>query len=119
MRSSPTFSDTRFNFSFFLTTPAKKPRTECCCQPVAFMIAAMVVPFGSCNIFSTDDCLEGDEAGAFDDTALDIAVFDVTAAFDRAGTLVFAGRFALPGVFSDLDFDLLVAIWPSLRSTTA
>src|SRR3984885_1790834 len=42
MRSSPTFSDTRFSLSFFLTTPAKKPRTECCCQSVAFTTAAMV-----------------------------------------------------------------------------
>ena len=28
------------------TVPAKKPRTECCCQPVAFMMAATVVPSG-------------------------------------------------------------------------
>src|SRR5215470_16539165 len=30
--------------SFFFTTPAKKPRTECGYQPVTFEIAAMVVP---------------------------------------------------------------------------
>jgi hypothetical protein len=30
--------------SFLRTTPAKKPRTECCCQPVAFTIAAIVAP---------------------------------------------------------------------------
>src|SRR5712671_3269213 len=58
MRSSPTFSDTRFSLSFFLITPAKKPRTECCCQSVAFMIAAIVVPFGCCNMPSTVSCLE-------------------------------------------------------------
>ena len=32
--------------SFLRTTPARKPRTECCCHPVAFIIAAMVVPSG-------------------------------------------------------------------------
>jgi hypothetical protein len=59
------------------------------------MIAAMVVPFGSSNIVSTADCLEDDKAGAFDDTALDTAVLDATAGFDRVGTLLLVGRFAL------------------------
>src|SRR6202011_5784836 len=27
------------------TTPARKPRTECCCQPVAFIIASIVAPW--------------------------------------------------------------------------
>src|ERR1700693_3273364 len=63
MRSPSTLSETRVNFSFFLTTPAKKPRTECCCQSVAFMIAAIVVPFGCRNIPSTVSCL--DEAAPF------------------------------------------------------
>jgi hypothetical protein len=38
------FSDPSVSPSFFFTTPAKKPRTECGCQPVTFEIAAMVVP---------------------------------------------------------------------------
>jgi hypothetical protein len=59
------------------------------------MIAAMVVPFGSCNIFSTADRLEGDEADAFDDAVLDTAVLDARAGFDRAGTLLLMGRFPL------------------------
>src|ERR1700674_5535545 len=63
MRSLPVLSETRLSLSFFLTTPAKKPRTECCCQSVAFMIAAIVVPFGCRNIPSTVSCL--DEVGAF------------------------------------------------------
>src|SRR3954452_11007467 len=58
MRSLPAFSDTRLSLSFFLTTPAKKPRTECCCQPVAFMIAAMVVPLGCRSNASTASCLD-------------------------------------------------------------
>lgn len=40
------------------TTPAKKPRTECCCQPVAFVIAAMVTPAGARSIASTRACFE-------------------------------------------------------------
>src|SRR6185295_11135868 len=66
MRSLPTFSDARFSFSFFLTTPAKNPRTECCCQSVAFMMASIVAPLGWRSRFSTVDCLEAapETAGA-------------------------------------------------------
>jgi hypothetical protein len=39
--------------SFLRTTPARKPRTECACQPVAFMMAAMVVPCGRLSAAST------------------------------------------------------------------
>ena len=78
--------------SFFLTTPAKKPRTECCCQSVAFMIAAIVVPFGSCSIFSTADCLDGEDAGDFEDVAFEAAALVAAVGFDRAGTLLLAER---------------------------
>jgi hypothetical protein len=44
--------------SFLRTTPARKPRTECCCHPVAFIIAAMVVPFEEDSSAMTRDCLE-------------------------------------------------------------
>src|SRR6516225_2730745 len=44
MRPDLVFSDSSVIPSFFFTTPAKKPRTECGCQPVTFEIAAMVVP---------------------------------------------------------------------------
>ena len=54
----PTFREVRFSFSFFLTTPAKKPRTECCCQSVAFMIASIVVPLDWRSRPSTVSCLE-------------------------------------------------------------
>jgi hypothetical protein len=43
-------SDTKLRPSFLRTTPARKPRTECCCQPVAAMMAAIVVPARSCSI---------------------------------------------------------------------
>src|SRR6516164_4428269 len=44
MRPDLVFSDSSVSPSFFFTTPEKKPRTECGCQPVTFEIAAMVVP---------------------------------------------------------------------------
>src|SRR5580704_8689249 len=93
MRSSPALSETRFNFSFFLTTPAKKPRTECCCQSVAFMIAAIVVPFGSYSIFSTIDCLDDEDACDFDGATFEAALV-VAVSFGRAGLLM-AGRFTV------------------------
>src|ERR1700754_4579761 len=65
-RVPSTFSEVRFSFSFFLTTPAKKPRTECCCQSVAFMIASMVVPFGWRSRLSTISCLEEGANFSFD-----------------------------------------------------
>src|SRR6516225_12118156 len=44
MRPDFDFSVSSVSRSFFFTTPAKKPRTECGCQPVTFEIAAMEVP---------------------------------------------------------------------------
>jgi len=113
MRLSPTLSETKFNLSFFLTTPAKKPRTECCCQSVAFMIAGIVVPFGCRSIPSTVSCF--DEApvdladAAFGVTTLGVAADWVALRFpDRAG------RDCLVPRLVDFDLDLLVAIWLSL-----
>src|SRR5258708_28722891 len=111
MRLSPILSETSFSLSFFLTTPAKKPRTECCCQSVSFMIAAIVVPFGCRSIPSTVSC--------FDEAPLDFTGVCVGAAtLDTA--VVFAGvRFRADGVpardclillFGDFDLGLLVAI---------
>src|SRR6266851_4815300 len=57
MRSPSVFSDVSFKPSFLRTTPAKKPRTECCCQPVAFMIAAIVAPLGCLSRVRTVSCL--------------------------------------------------------------
>src|SRR6202022_3941832 len=117
------FSETRLRSSFFLTTPAKKPRTECCCQSVAFVIAAIVAPFGSYSIFSTADCFDDEDAGDFDDAAFETAALVAAVGFDRVGTLLLAGCFTvrddLRAVFADFDFDLLVAIWLSTGSTTA
>src|SRR5205807_336947 len=57
MRSPLVFSDVSVKPSFFRTTPAKKPRTECCCQPVAFMMAAIVAPLGCLSSLRTVSCL--------------------------------------------------------------
>src|SRR5215470_9939470 len=57
MRSPSAFSDVSAKPSFLRTTPAKKPRTECCCHPVAFMIAAIVVPLGCLSSPTTVSCL--------------------------------------------------------------
>jgi hypothetical protein len=57
MRSSPGFSDKSVRPSFLRTTAVKKPRTEWGCQPVAFMIVAIVVPWGSLSKASTASCL--------------------------------------------------------------
>src|ERR1700730_9832645 len=96
MRSSPTFSDTRFSLSFFLTTPAKKPRTECCCQSVTFMIAAIVVPFGCRNIPSTVSCL--DEPANF---LAGVGFGDV--GFNRAATLELAALRFFAGLYFEVE----------------
>src|SRR3989440_10706230 len=57
MRSPSVFSDISVKPSFLRTTPAKKPRTECCCQPVAFIMAAIVVPLGCLSRARTASCL--------------------------------------------------------------
>src|SRR5258706_15888028 len=107
----PTFSEIRLRASFFLTTPAKKPRTECCCQSVAFMIAAIVVPLGSYSIFSTTDCLDGEDGADFDAAVFEAAGLGAAVGFGRTPKLLLAGFFAerddLRPVFTDFDFDLL------------
>src|SRR3954463_13301059 len=101
MRSLPAFSDTRFSLSFFLITPAKKPRTECCCQSVAFLIAAMVVPFGSRSMAITVSCLDEDGAVAFGDAGFETAR-SACAGCGRAETLLLAGRFTARGDLRDV-----------------
>src|SRR3954454_24862017 len=112
MRVPSTSSETRLSLSFFLTTPPKKPRTECCCQSVAFMMAASVVPLGAPSIFSTADCLEDEAGGAPDDAAFRATLI---AAFGRPGILLFVGcltvRRALRVAFAAFDFDFRVVIW--------
>src|SRR5258706_13048733 len=115
MRWPSTFSETRLRSSFFLTTPARKPRTECCCQSVAFMIALMVVPFGSYSIFSTADGLDDEDAGDFDDAAFEAAALIAAVGFGRGGAVVLGGGFGGRGdfcaVFWGFYFGLCVGLW--------
>src|ERR1700738_4337969 len=87
------------------------------------MIAAIVVPLGSCSIFSTADCLDDEAAAGFDEAVFEEAALVAAAGFNRVGTALLAGGFAarddLRLAFAVFDFDLLVAIWLSFGSTTA
>ena len=56
MRPDLVFSDARFSRSLFFITPARKPRTECGCQPVVRTIAAIVVPPSDRSIARTRAC---------------------------------------------------------------
>src|SRR5215469_17973510 len=58
MRWPSTFFEESLSLRRLRTTPARKPRTECCCQPVAFIMAATVAPEGDCSIAITLDCFE-------------------------------------------------------------
>ncbi len=59
-------SETRLSPSFLRTTPARKPRTECCCQSVGVMIAAIVAPAGVRSIAMMRACLLSGAAGLDD-----------------------------------------------------
>src|SRR4051812_29157689 len=88
------------------------------------MMAAIVAPFGSHNIFNTADCLEDEDAGDFDDAAFEVAALVAAVFFGRTRTLLLAGCFVLGDdllvVLESFAFDLLVAIWLSRwESTTA
>src|SRR5882757_1475982 len=120
IRSSPTLSETRFSLSFFLTTPAKNPRTECCCQSVAFMMAAIVVPFGCRSSPSTASCLDALPVD-LSVACLDVTALGAAAAFPAEGFLAEdrLNRSRLAMLLEGFGLDCLVAIWLSLGSTTA
>src|SRR6478672_5734572 len=64
-------SETRLRPSFLRTTPARKPRTECCCQSVTVMIAAIVAPVGIRSIAMMRACLVSGPAADLDDAGAD------------------------------------------------
>jgi hypothetical protein len=45
------------------TTPARKPRTECCCQSVSLIIASIVVPVEDCSNAMTRACFDPESCG--------------------------------------------------------
>src|ERR1700736_2164787 len=64
-------SETRFKPSFLRTTPARKPRTECCCHSVAVMIAAIVAPAGVRSSARMRTCLVSGRVEIFGDERAD------------------------------------------------
>src|ERR1051325_4132622 len=55
-------ADTKSSLRRLRTTPARKPRTECGCQPVAFVSVAMLAPAGERSISIAADCFVPDRA---------------------------------------------------------
>src|SRR5664279_1391010 len=92
MRPLSPRSETRLRPSFLRTTPARKPRTECCCHSVAVMIAAIVAPAGVRSIARMRACLVSDRVVVFGDECadrergLDLLVFRVP---ERVAALAF------------------------------
>ena len=114
------FDDVRARLSFFLTVPERKPRTLCCCQPVASIKSSMLAPWGwfnSCKIcacFVTRESLERAVAGF--GFRLESAVFCCLA--DAFITPVFR-RSSCGGLDFSLGWVVFVVIWaPWVRSAT-
>ena len=108
------FFESSFSLSFLRTTPAKNPRTECCCQPVAFIIAAIVAPRGDRSIVITRDCLVPAAALFFGSAAIWAEGFAAdTGAADVVGD----------GFFADFDMEILRSVhatpWPHHQSPTS
>src|ERR1700730_12871739 len=71
MRPLSVDSETRFKPSFLRTTPARKPRTECCCHSVVVIIAAIVAPAGVRSIAMMRACLVSGWVAGFADEGTD------------------------------------------------
>src|ERR1700688_1128617 len=71
MRPLSVCSETRMRTSFFRTTPARKPRTECCCHSVTVTRDAIVAPADVRSIAMIRSCLVADRAGDLDDAGAD------------------------------------------------
>src|SRR5438552_7668801 len=89
-------SETRLRPSFLRTTPARKPRTECCCHSVAAMIAAIVAPAGVRSIARMRACLVSGR----------VVVFGDECAGRERGLDLLVVRAAERVEALDLDFDL-------------
>src|SRR5262245_38709078 len=105
MRSPSTFFEASLSLRRLRTTQARKPRTECCCQPVAFIIAVIVVPDGDCSIAITRDCFEpGLPLGPFPSAPVASSGFAVApAAADGPPDRFFV-------VFADFDIEILRSV---------
>src|SRR6187551_3082917 len=72
----PSKAETRLRFSRLRTTPARKPRTECCCHPVAFINASMLAPVGARSNSTALDCLVPERSDFCSCVLSDLRVFD-------------------------------------------
>src|SRR3984893_3684743 len=90
-------SETRLRLSFLRTTPARKPRTECCCHSVAMAIDAIVAPTGVRSIAMMRSCLVPGRAACLDDAGagrlLDLDLLDFREAERLAVLVVDLGLF--------------------------
>ena len=78
---------------------APEPLVECCCHPVAFMMAAIVAPVGDCSIAMTRACFERASA---------LLVLGSSAGWPAAfAALTDNGDFADDGFLADLDIEIL------------
>src|SRR5467141_4531878 len=66
-------SETRLSPSFLRTTPARKPRTECCCHSVAATRDAIVAPADVRSIAMMRACLVWGPVAGLDDACADRA----------------------------------------------
>src|SRR5260370_20660911 len=101
-RVPSTFFEPSLSLRRLRTTSARKPRTECCCQPVACIMAAIVAPAGDCSMAMTRDCFEPSSACILLGSAVGCCEdFDArTVVVDDA-----AGRF-----FPDFDIEILRSV---------
>src|SRR6202166_4462768 len=73
MRPLSVCSETRLSPSFLRTTPARKPRTECCCHSVTVTRDAIVAPAGVRSIAMMRSCLVWGPVADLDDAGSDRA----------------------------------------------
>src|SRR5215475_5460782 len=96
-----TFFDPSFRLRRLRTMPARKPRTECCCQPVAFIIAASVAPLADRSIVITRACFEPTTA---------FLVFGSTASWVEGFAAGTGAADAVDGLFADFDMEILRSV---------
>src|SRR5215204_5206715 len=112
MRSPSTFFEASLSLMRLRTTPARKPRTECCCQPVAFIMAAMVAPEGDCSNAITCDCFEpGSSPCPFTLTRVDPSGFAAEAVVALKDI---ADRFLADFDFADFNIEILHSVHDGL-----
>ena len=112
-RLPSTLVEPSFSFRRLRTTPARKPRTECCCQPVAFIMAAIVAPAGERSIAMTRPCFE---------PASDFLAFGSPAAAGCVGVAAGTDKAASDRFFAGLGIEILhsvCGVTPHHRSPTS